>query len=53
MYAPLYLQAREQAAQKAAVALRGELEGIRDWGGWRGVLLRLVGAKLQAGRPQL
>ena len=38
------LQAREQAAQEAADALRGELAGIKGRGGWRGVLLRLAGA---------
>ena len=38
------IQGRERATQEAAEALRGELKGIRSRGGWRGVLLRLVGA---------
>ncbi len=38
-------QGRERTAREAAAALRGELERIKGWGGWRGVLLRLAGAK--------
>ncbi len=39
------MQAREQAAQEATAALRGELDGIKGRRGWRGVLLRLAGVK--------
>ena len=38
-------QERERAAQASTMALRTELESIRSRGGWRGVLLRLAGAK--------
>ena len=44
------LKGRERAAQEAAEALRGELEGIKSRGGWRGVLLRLAGARTATGR---
>lgn len=43
------LQGRERAAQEAADTLRGELEGIKGRGGWRGVLLRLAGARTTIG----
>lgn len=38
-------QGRERAAQEAAAVLQGELAKIKGRGGWRGVLLRLAGAK--------
>lgn len=37
-------QEHARAAQDAAAALRGELDGIKGRRGWRGVLLRLSGA---------
>lgn len=37
-------QEHARAARDAAAALRGELDGIKSQGGWRGVLLRLAGA---------
>lgn len=39
------LQGRERAAQETAAALQGELDGIKDRGGWQGLLLRLAGAR--------
>lgn len=45
-------QGHEQAAQEVAETLRRELEAITGRRGWRGLLLRLAGARSQVGKLQ-